>query len=78
MATCQGDVQQGSGKEEIPTQRLDSADTIKQVQGRKENKGAIIKSRRRAAKGTAQDKYTEANKAVKNSVKYTWKTSLKA
>jgi len=44
----------------------------------KENKGAINSSRRRAAKGTAQEKYTEANTAVKKSVTHTRNTSLKA
>ena len=36
---------------------------------RKEKKGAINNSRTRAAKATAQEEYTEANRAVKNSVK---------
>ena len=39
------------------------------MQVRKEKKGAINNSRTRAAKATAQEEYTEANRAVKNSVK---------
>ena len=35
----------------------------------KEKKGAINNSRTRATKATAQEEYTEANRAVKNSVK---------
>ena len=35
----------------------------------KGKKGAINNSRTRAANATAQEKYTEANRAVKNSVK---------
>ena len=35
----------------------------------KEKKGAINNSRMRAAKATAHEEYTEANRAVKNSVK---------
>ena len=46
--------------------------------GRKrKTKGATNKSRTRAAKATAQEEYTEANRAVKNSVKQTRQTSLK-
>ena len=36
---------------------------------RKEKKGAVNNSRMRAAKAAAQEEYTEANRAVKNSVK---------
>ena len=43
--------------------------TLNKVQVRKEKKGAINNSRTRAAKATAQEEYTEANRAVKNSVK---------
>ena len=39
------------------------------MQLKKEKKGAINNSRTRAAKATAQEEYTEANRAVKNSVK---------
>ncbi|KAK2183036.1 hypothetical protein NP493_326g00029 [Ridgeia piscesae] len=46
-----------------------SADTLNKVQVRKEKKGAINNSRTRAAKATAQEEYTEANRTVKNSVK---------
>ena len=39
------------------------------MQVRKEKKGAVNNSRTRAAKAAAQEEYTEANRAVKNSVK---------
>ena len=39
------------------------------MQVRKEKKGALNNSRTRAAKATAQEEYTEANRAVKNNVK---------
>ena len=39
------------------------------MQLRKEKRGAIKNSRTRAAKATAQEEYTEANRAVKSSVK---------
>ena len=74
MATDQGDVdqhmQRSSGKEEIPKKKnWISADTINRVQVRKEKKGAINNRRTRASKTTGQEEYTEANRAVKNSVK---------
>ena len=39
------------------------------MQVRKEKKGAINNSQTRATKAAAQEEYTEANRAVKNSVK---------
>ena len=39
------------------------------MQVMKEKKGAINNSRTRAAKETAQEEYTKANRAVKNSIK---------
>ena len=73
MATDQGDVdkhmQQSSGKEEIPTKDWISADTFNKMQVRKEKKDAINNSRTRTIKATAQEEYTEANRAVKNSIK---------
>ena len=74
MATYQGDVdqhmQRSSGKDEIPTKRLDFCRHCQQSaseEGKK--KGAINNSRTRAAKAAAQEEYTEANRSVKNSVK---------
>ena len=57
------------GKKKYQQKDWISADTLNKVQVRKEKKGAINNSRTRAAKATAQEEYTEANRAVKNSVK---------
>ena len=57
------------GKKKYQQNYWISADTVNKVQVRKEKKGAINNSRTRAAKATAQEEYTEANRAVKNSVK---------
>ena len=57
------------GKKKYQQKDWISADTVTKVQVRKENKGAINNSRTRAATATAQEEYTEANRAVKNSVK---------
>ena len=56
------------GKKKYQQKDWISADTLNKVQVRKEKKGAINNSRTRAAKATAQEEYTEANRAVKNSV----------
>ena len=61
-------MQRSSGKEEIPTTRL--AFCRQQQSGIEEGKkGAINNSRTRAPKATAEEEYTEANRAVMNSVK---------
>ena len=57
------------GKKKYQQKDWISADTLNKVQVRKQKKGAINNSRTRAAKATAQEEYTEANRAVKNSVK---------
>ena len=57
------------GKKKYQQKDWISADTLNEVQVRKEKKGAINNSRTRAAKATAQEEYTEANRAVKNSIK---------
>ena len=57
------------GKKKYQQKDWISADTLNKVQVRKEKKGATDKSRTRAAKATVQEEYTEANRAVKNSVK---------
>ena len=57
------------GKRKYQQKDWISADTLNKVQVRKEKKGAINNIRTRAAKATAQEEYTEANRAVKNSVK---------
>ena len=57
------------GKKKYQQKDRISSDTLNKVQVRKEKKGAINNSRTRAAKATAQEEYTEANRAVKNSVK---------
>ena len=46
-----------------------SAETLNKVQVRKAKKGPVTNSRTRTAKATAQEGYTEANRAVKNSGK---------
>ncbi|KAK2139746.1 hypothetical protein NP493_6225g00001 [Ridgeia piscesae] len=59
MATDQGDVdqhmQRSSGKEEIPTKRLDFCRHSQQSASEEGKKGAINNSRTRAAKATAQE-----------------------
>ncbi|KAK2174946.1 hypothetical protein NP493_766g01027 [Ridgeia piscesae] len=57
------------GKKKYQQKDWISADTLNKVQVRKEKKGAVNNSRTRAAKATTQEEYTEANRAVKNSVK---------
>ena len=57
------------GKKKYQQKDWISADTLNQGQVRKEKKGAINNNRTRAAKATVQEEYTEANRAVKNSVK---------
>ena len=57
------------GKKKYQQKDWISAETVNKVQVRKEKKGAVNNSRTRAAKAAAQEEYTEANKAVKNSVK---------
>ena len=56
------------GKKKYQQKDWISADTLNKVQVRKEKKDAINNSRTRAAKATAQEEYTEANR-VKSSVK---------
>ena len=74
MATDQGDVDHHStcsevlGKKKYQQKHWVSADTVNKVQLRKEKKGVINNSQTRAAKATAQEEYTEANRAVKNTV----------
>ena len=65
MDTCSAAL----GKKKYQQKNWISADTVNKVQVREEKKGAINNSRTRAAKATAQEEYTEANRAVKNSVK---------
>ena len=57
------------GKKKYQQKDWISAETVNKVQVRKEKKGAVNNSRTRAAKAAAQEEYTEANRAVKNSVK---------
>ena len=57
------------GKKKYQQKDWISTDTVNKVQMRKEKKGAVNKSRTRAAKAAAQEEYTEANRAVKNCVK---------
>ena len=80
MATDQEDegrhMQRSSGKEEIPTKRLDFCRHSQKLQLSKGKKGAINNSRTRAVKATAHADYTEANRAVKNSKKKTDKESF--
>ena len=56
------------GKKKYQQKDWISADTVNKVQLKKERKGAN-NNRTRAVKATAQEVYTEANRAVKNSVK---------
>ena len=56
------------GKKKSQQKDWISADTLNKVQVRKETKGTINNSRTRAAKATAHEECTEANRAVKNSV----------
>ena len=60
---------EGLGKKIYQQKDWISAGTVNKVQVRKEKKGAINNSRTRPAKATSQEEYTEANRAVKNSVK---------
>ena len=73
MATDQGDVdqhmQRSSGKEEIPTKRLDFCRHFQKSASEEGKESAVNNSRTRAAKAAAQEENTEANRAVKNSVK---------
>ena len=57
------------GKKKYQQKDWISASTVNKVQVREEKKGAVNNSRTRAAKAAAQEEYTEANRAVKNSVK---------
>ena len=57
------------GNKKYPQKRWISADTVNKVQLLEETKCAINNRRTRAAKATAHEEYTEANRAVKNSVK---------
>ena len=57
------------GKNKYQQKYLNSADTVNKVQLIKEKKGSINNRRTRAAKATAHKEYTEANRAVSNSVK---------
>ena len=57
------------GKKKYQQKDWISADTVSKMQVRKEKKDAVNNSRTRAAKAAAQEEYTEANRAVKNSVK---------
>ena len=57
------------GKKKYQQKDWISADTVNKMQLRKEKIGAIKNSRTRAAKTIAQKEYTEANRAVKISVK---------
>ena len=56
------------GKKKYQQKDWISADTLNKVQVRKDKKGAVNNSRMRAAKAASQEEYTEANRAVKNSV----------
>ena len=51
------------GKKKYQQKDWISADTLKKVLVRKEKKGAINNSQTRAAKATAQEEYTEANRS---------------
>ena len=57
------------GKKKYQQKGWISAGTVNKVQVRKEQKGAVNNSRTRAAKAAPQEEYTEANRAVNNTVK---------
>ena len=57
------------GKKKYQQKDWISADTVNNVQVRKERKGAVNNNRTRAANAEAQEEYTEVNRAVKKSVK---------